>query len=259
MHLPLAMRAYSLSSVKFDLWSTIGIAVVLCVVVGGILGSRFIDPMSILIVLGGTIFATTIHFSPSDLKQAAVALKDVAKPAVEDSRARLYQLVGIATRMRREGRLALDKEARITYDPFLKRALELAVDNRDEHKIRRLLSDHAALMRSDQMRAAEVMEIAGGYAPAFGLVGTIVGLIMMLEKLRDPAAVGGALSLALLTTLYGAMIANLFCLPLAGKLRRRLHQEEQLRTMTIEAVVSLAQEENPVLLEERLESYRSAS
>lgn len=235
----------------------IGISIVL--VVGGVVASGrgldFIDVPSFLIVLGGTLGAGLIHFSWPDLTSAGSALREIVRAKSYSPIERIRFFVSLSGVVRRDGFLTLEREAHRSADPFLRKALEISVDGHNPDDIRRTLEIESRCAADRSLRSIQVFETLGGYAPAMGLIGTIIGLIQMLGDLTDPAKVGPAMALALLTTFYGALLANLLFLPVAGRLRNRAEEATVLRAVTIEGIVSIANRENTIVVEQRLHSF----
>lgn len=215
----------------------------------------FIDPASFMIVIGGTVGATFIHFSIADVRYAWEQIKQVLSSHSPDAHNRIVYLVRLGQKVRSDGLLVLDREARMCPDPFLRNALELTVDGQKQADVKHILENEMRTSTDRALRAIHVLDTMGGYAPALGLIGTLIGLIQMLGSLQNPASVGPAMAVALVTTFYGAILANLICLPLAGKLRVR-HQEETLtKSITIEGVMCLGSQENPIVIEQKLASF----
>ncbi len=238
------------------LWG-IGLCVVL--ISAGVLSSgrglSFIDIPSFLLVLGGTLGAGLVHFSWPDLRTAGRALREILIEKTYSPVGRIQFFVGLSGAVRRDGFLTLEREAHSCRDPFLRKALEISVDGQSSDDIRRTLEIESRCAADRAWRSIQVFETLGNYAPAMGLIGTIIGLIQMLGDLGDPAKVGPAMALALLTTFYGALIANMFLLPVAGKLRNRTEEESILRSVTIEGIVSIANRDNTIVIEQRLQSF----
>jgi chemotaxis protein MotA len=238
------------------LWG-IGLCVVL--VLGGVLGSgrglNFIDIPSFLLVLGGTLGAGLVHFSGPDLRAAGNALRDILIAKSFSPLERIRFFVALSGSVRRDGFLTLEREARRSADPFLRKALEISVDGPGGEEVRRTLEIESRCAADRSLRSIQVFETLGSYAPAMGLIGTIIGLIQMLGDLTDPSKVGPAMALALLTTFYGALLANLLFLPVAGRLRNRAEEATVLRAVTIEGIVGIANRENTIVVEQRLQSF----
>lgn len=216
---------------------------------------NFLHLPSLLLVGGGTFGATLIHFSPKDFRFAWASLRAIAREPEGGNSERLALLVRLSHSVRINGMLALERESRLSSDRFLKQALELAVDGHSPEEIKHTLHNEAAVQHEHNIRAVQVLETLGAYAPGIGLIGTLLGLIQMLKSLGDPALVGSAMSLALVTTLYGAVLANMVFLPLAGKLRLRAEEQVILRTLTIEGAISLSRQDNPIVVEQRLRGF----
>lgn len=234
--------------------------IISCALIGiGILvsgrGLMFLDPSSIMIVFGGTIGATLVHFSPSDLRYAFLELQSALFTKNSHPSERIRVLIDYAQSLKRSGPLVLEREARTVSDRFLRKALELTVDGQPEEDIRRMLETEIRSFNEQSWRAVQVFQTMGNYAPAMGLIGTLIGLIQMLGTLDNPSTVGPAMAIALVTTFYGAILANLFFLPLAGKIKNRSEEEAVVKAITVEGAVSLRREENSIVLEQRLQSF----
>lgn len=250
---------FSLRDTQLDYGIVAGLGVSLVLVLFGVAlsgkASNFIDPMSLFVVLGGTFGATLVHFSTYDLRQALHALRDVLVRDPSHPSERIEYIVTLAQSVRASGLLVLERESESTRDPFLKRGLQLTVDGQSEADVKRILETEMRVFYERAGRAAQVFQILGNYAPALGLIGTLIGLIQMLGGLDNPATVGPAMSLALVTTLYGAVLANLVFLPFAGKLRNHNDEESLVRAITLEGLLALGRQENPIIIEQRLQSF----
>lgn len=233
-------------------------ACALLLIIGVFLGGSsnpLASPVSLFIVLGGTLGATLIHFSLQDLQNAYYEFLGILRIRQFDSRSRIHYLISLAQKVRKEGLLILEEAAKSASDPFLKSALDLAVDSADPEELRRTLEIERLSAHARAARPIELIETMGTYAPALGLIGTLVGLIHMLGALDDPSTVGPAMGVALITTLYGAVLANMLFLPTAGKLRIRAEEEALLKSITIEGIVCLTKQENPIVVEQKLQTY----
>jgi chemotaxis protein MotA len=217
--------------------------------------ANYFDFPGFLLVVGGTFGATLANYSLREIGYAWKAFLKVSQHQPADPIDRIDRLVRLSQAVRTRGVMVLDREAEITRDPFIRTSFELVVDATPVDDIRRILETELRSSHERSTRAVQVFETAGTYAPALGLIGTLVGLVQMLGALNDPTTVGPAMGLALLTTLYGAVLANLIFLPVAGKLR--LFNEEQwlLKSLSIEGAMSLAKQENPLVMEQRLQSF----
>ena len=153
----------------------------------------------------------------------------------------------------------LEHEATAADDQFLKFAVEMTADGQTPDEVRRILETEMRISNDRAFRSVHVFETMGNYAPALGLIGTVIGLIEMLKVLDNPASIGPAMATALVTTFYGAVLANLVFLPIAGKLRNRSEEEAVVKAITVEGIISVGNEENPMLLEQRLQSFLPAA
>jgi chemotaxis protein MotA len=215
----------------------------------------FIDGPSAMIVFGGTLGAGMIHYRFPQLKGALGIAKQAFFYKGGSAAELINTLVEHASQARREGILALEAAAQNTDDPFLKRALQLAVDGHEVAAIESILSTEIDALRDRHKEGAEIFTAMGGYAPALGMIGTLVGLVLMLQQMDDPSKIGPAMAVALLTTFYGAVLANLIFNPIAGKLKARSAEEVLHKELTMEGVLSISQGDNPRLVEQKLSSF----
>ncbi len=215
----------------------------------------FINPLGLIMVLGGTFAATMIQFSISEMHQAWLGFRSILYAREEAILERILYFVDLSKKIRREGLLVLDIEATKTKDLYLAKALEITVDGTDPDTIRRVLETEIRTSIEQQLRAVSVFQTMATYAPAFGLIGTIIGLVGLLGSLNSPEAVGPAMSIALMTTLYGALLANLIFLPVAGKLKMRSEEDALISSITIEGVLCIARQDNPIVIEQKLQSF----
>lgn len=230
------------------------VLIALGIVAGGN-SMNFVSITSFIIVVGGTFGATLVHFSFGDLWQAWKALKAVLFTEPVHPLERIDQLIRLSHTCRRDGILTLEREAQRANDSFLRLAFEITADAQPEADVRRILETDMRTFIERASRSVQVYETLGNYAPALGLIGTLIGLIQMLGSLDNPATVGPAMSLALVTTFYGAILANLLFLPLAGKLRNRSDEELTVKAITVEGVICMAKQENPLVIEQRLHRF----
>lgn len=219
---------------------------------------NYIDLNSIVLVFGGLFIVGIVSFSFNELIFTAKRVFEVLRTQPENPKYRIYVFGNLAHLVRAEGLLALESESRKANDSFLRRALELAADSNSEKDLVRILETEKVAFADRERRSIEVLETFGNFSPGIGLIGTLIGLVDLMSVLNNPAAVGPSMSLALLTTLYGALLSNLIFLPLAARLKIRSEEDTVLRLLTIEATVSLLKTENPTLLEQRLETFLPA-
>lgn len=221
---------------------------------GGGFGA-FVDVPSLLIVVGGTVAATLINFP---LKQVLAVMKVIPKllKAQEDEALELIrQVVQLAVVVRKEGHLALETEAQNVEHPFMKKGLMLVADGVDADALNGILALQNLAVQQRHKIGQEVFKSLGRWAPAYGMIGTLIGLVTMLGAMDDPKSIGPKMAIALLTTFYGALIANLFALPMAGKLKQRTDQEVLINLIIAEGLKGLQMGLNPRLLEEKLKAF----
>jgi len=236
-----------------------GFACVLTAIfLGGGIG-MFINVPSIMITVGGTIAATLMSFPLGNVLGVFATAKKCffQKPVspVEEIR-RIAEYARVA---RRDGILALEERLGDDADPMLRRGLQLVIDGTPGEVVRDILTSQLDARRERHRRGKQVLESMGASAPAFGMIGTLIGLVQMLRNLSDPSQIGVGMATALITTFYGAVIANLLCLPLAGKLEARSQDEGILTELLIEGVICIQNGDNPHMIAERLKSFLAPS
>jgi chemotaxis protein MotA len=213
----------------------------------------FFNVPSLLIVVVGSLFVVLMKFS---LKQFLGALKVAARafkfrlPSVEESIAELVEIAQVA---RKEGVLAL--EDREISSPFLKAGIQLMIDGQGQDTIRDFLEKERLLTLDRNRWGAKVFSAMGDVGPAMGMIGTLIGLVQMLSNMEDPKSIGPAMAVALLTTLYGAMMATMLCIPLADKLNLRMTEEARMQALWIDALMAIQDGINPRLIEQMLKTY----
>ncbi|CUB03404.1 Flagellar motor component MotA [Marinomonas fungiae] len=241
-----------------DFASFIGIISGLALIVGAIFyGSSdfsiFINIPGIMIVIGGTIAATLVTFQFKDTMAALRAMFIVFAQDKQDPQAMISTMLSLTKIARREGLIAL---SRVDADsPFLKRALGMASDASDEEYIRKTLQADIDSLKMRHYVVQDVFKKMGTYAPAFGMLGTLIGLIQMLAQLDDPETIGPSMAVALLTTFYGSLLATVIFNPIAGKLKARTILEIQTLEIIRDGTVSLLGSNNYLAVYERLSSY----
>jgi chemotaxis protein MotA len=217
--------------------------------------SIFINVPSILIVFGGTAGNALVHYPFSDVFDAI----NVAKKTFLHKETRIndmiVQLMEFANKARKEGILALQGAMENVKDDFLIKAMQMAVDGQEPETLRAMLSTEIEYIQQRHDKGAEIFLSLAAYAPAMGMVGTLIGLVQMLQTMDDPASIGPAMAVALLTTFYGAVIANIVCTPMAGKLKMRSQAEVLQKTLIIEGMQSILSGENPRIMEQKLHSF----
>jgi chemotaxis protein MotA len=223
-----------------------------------LLTALFINqPSSAAITIGGSIGGTMMCFPMGNLKRLGAIL---GKSAMEDSANTAYgelvnELVDFATEARRNGVLALDARTEDIQDDFIKQGIQLAVDGTAPEHIEEILSLDLEYMSKRHEDNQALLLKWGELAPAFGMIGTLVGLIAMLADLSDPDSIGPSMAIALITTLYGSMLANMFCIPLAGKLANRTKEEVVRKEIIIAAILAIQNGDNPRIVKQKLLTY----
>ncbi|WP_321394041.1 motility protein A [Emcibacter sp.] len=231
----------------------VGFALIVSAMIIGGSPTAFIDLPSILIVLGGTIAITIVSFSLKDLGQIPSALWRLMSYTPHDPRDVGITMIQISERARKQGLISLEKiTPTLNDEPFLQKALNLTVDGADVNEIEQILQKEIYYTANIQSKSVDLLRRAAEVAPAMGLIGTLVGLVQMLGNLSDPSTIGPAMSVALLTTFYGAILAHMVLMPLATKAERNSHNESILNSLYLAGALSIGREENPRRLEMQL-------
>jgi len=227
--------------------------VAVAIVIGGDVGS-FVNVPSVLIVVGGAFAATVIRFPLANVFSALILGGKVAFTHKHTNAKEMIEIIAdLAAVVRKDGPLGLE-QAEIEND-FLKKGAQYVADGYDERLITEALERERDqnLERLDE--GQRIYKAIGDAAPAFGMIGTLVGLVQMLSTMDDPSTIGPSMAVALLTTLYGAVVANLIALPIADKLSTKMKIEEVSQTLAIDGVLQLHAGKNPNLIREMLEAY----
>ena len=222
------------------------------ILLGGDLMSFFNFP-GLMIVVGGTLAAILINFQLADVKAAFKAAALVFKTQKLDPNELIATMVELCTVSRRQGLVALSKMQ--IEDRFLKKACGLISDGAKEDVIRDALNIEIESMKQRHAIQQDVFVKMAAFAPAFGMIGTLIGLVQMLQNLSDPSSVGPSMAVALLTTFYGSFFAFMICTPIAGKLKSRTGSEVMNLEIMFEGAASIVQENNPMIVYEKLSSY----
>lgn len=247
-----------------DIGSLSGVILGMVLIMASIMSSgslaAFVDIPSLMIVLGGTIAATLINFN---LNQVVGSVKVASKAFVQSEHDNpkdvIDNIVRFAEKARREGLLALEAESEGLEDEFMKKGVELIVDGTDAELVREILETELSFLEDRHRTGAALFDTMGALAPAFGMIGTLIGLILMLGNLDDPSAIGPGMATALITTFYGSMLANLFFIPIAGKLKLRSADEVLNKQLAIEGILSIQAGENPRIVAEKMKAFLSPS
>ncbi|WP_110114142.1 flagellar motor protein MotP [Bacillus sp. CGMCC 1.16541] len=247
---------------KFDVLTPIGLVIGIGMVILGIVSSggltgfaAFVSLSSLLIVLGGVLGALLISFPMSDLKGVFQVGKQAFNTNDQNLKELIDTFVSLSEKARREGLLSLEAEMEILEDPFIKKGVLLAIDGVEPEVINDIMTAEIIAMEERHAKGRSIFEKAGEFAPAWGMIGTLIGLVLMLKSLNDPATLGPNMALALLTTLYGSLMSNLLLYPIASKLSVKTEKEVFIKQIVIEGVIGVQAGQNPKILEEKLGAF----
>ena len=255
------MKTTSPTKGKLDLATLTGLLVALCCILGGLLleGGKLSDIAqltALVIVFGGTIGAVMVTTPAPVLAAAVRRIPSVFwQPAFTADHA-IREILQLAAKARRSGIVSLDSEIARLSDPFLRKAVMLVVDGTDLKVMRSIME--LELLSAEQRGEAEakVFESAGGYSPTVGIIGAVMGLIQVMKNLSNLEQVGHGIAVAFVATVYGIFLANILFLPAANKLKARLQNALLMKELALEGVEAIVEGMNPVLIEQKLESYR---
>lgn len=244
-----------------DLATTLGFVVGLVFIVWGIMQSgnisNFVDPASFLIVFGGTIAGTMVAYPMQKVTATIRIVKNAFTKKTVEPEETIKVIIDLANTARKEGLLALEEAASSLKEQFLQKGVMLIVDGTDPELVRNILETELAFVEDRHNQGQSIFETMGSLAPAFGMIGTLIGLINMLQSLEDPKSVGPSMSVALVTTFYGSLLANLIFIPIANKLKVRSKEEILLKEVMVEGLLSIQAGENPRIIEEKLKAFLS--
>ena len=223
---------------------------------GGGLGP-FINIPSLMIVIGGAFSALFINFPMKNMLGFIGVVKKCFLTKLPDSKDVIEQFQELAAIARRDGILAIEEKIEAIEDDFMRRGLEMVAGGSEREEIQNVMETEIGYIGERHVVGKKIIDSLGAAAPAFGMIGTLIGLGQMLGTLDDPSKIGGGMATALLTTLYGAVVANLFCIPLAGKLEYRNSEETMIRELMMMGVLSLIDGQTPRAIQERLVAFLS--
>ncbi|MCL2851781.1 MAG: motility protein A [Defluviitaleaceae bacterium] len=218
---------------------------------------RFVDAPSVMIVIGGSMCSLMIGYPMQRIISGLKALKKVFSPPDLDPSEAITNIINLANLARKEGILALEETARNMEDKFLQKGIMLIVDGTDPELTRNILETELSYLEMRHASSRSVWDMAAALSPAWGMVGTVVGLVNMLHNMDDPNAVGPAMAVALITTMYGSLMANWVSIPFANKLKMLGGDEVLMKSVLIEGMLSIQAGENPRIIEEKLKSFLS--
>lgn len=217
--------------------------------------TALIQPTAALILLGGTFGACFVSFPLPAIIKAFKDVKIAFLPANVDHESVVKDIINYATKARRNGLISLEQEAQTARDPFVKKGISLVVDGIDPQKLRETLEADIMAFEDHSKHSVEFYEAAGGYSPTIGIIGAVLGLIHVMSNLSDTSKLGGGIAVAFVATIYGLMIANIICLPIASKLKIRMKEEVLRRVMILEGLIAIQNGENPHFIEQKLKAF----
>lgn len=246
-----------------DLSTLGGIALALAGIIGGLLLEKgniqdVAQGTAALIVLGGTLGAVMVTTPMSVMLRAFAGFGSIFFERAHSTTASIESLIQFATKARKNGIVSLESEAAAVPDPFLRKALNLAVDGTDLQELRKMMEIDITLSEQTAEAEAKVWEAAGGYAPTIGIIGAVMGLIQVMKHLEDIKEVGHGIAVAFVATVYGVGSANILFLPAASKLRSRIRDSVVMKEMMLEGIAGIVEGLNPTLIRLKLESYNQS-
>ncbi|BDV00054.1 chemotaxis protein MotA [Thermodesulfomicrobium sp. WS] len=240
-----------------DIATIVGIFVAFGLVIASIAKDImvFVDIPSVLIVFGGTIGAVLICYPLNQVLGVVGVIKKTFLFKLDSPADIIARFMDYANKARREGILSLEPLLKDIQDDFLRKGLQLTVDGMEPQAIQEILETEIAYLEERHQTGADILATFGTYAPALGMIGTVIGLVLMLKTMNDPSSIGPSMAVALITTFYGAVLANLVFNPMAAKLKNRSKEEVLIRGMILEGILCISKGENPRIIEEKLNSY----
>jgi chemotaxis protein MotA len=248
------------SGLKPDIATLGGIVLALAGIVGGLILEKgqlsdIIQGTAAMIVLGGTFGAVLVTTPLPIVLRAFKGVGSVFFERASSMPETIEALIQFATKARKNGIVSLETEAAGISDPFLRKALGLAVDGTDLQEMRKMMETDIVLAEQSMEAEAKVWESAGGYAPTIGIIGAVMGLIQVMKHLEDIKEVGHGIAVAFVATVYGVGVSNILFLPMSNKLKARMRAASLLKEMTLEGVIGIVEGLNPTLIRLKLDSY----
>lgn len=233
----------------------IGIALVFYGMISGGSLAIFWDLPSVFICIGGSFAAVLIAYSGEDIKNVFNLIKQSFRESESSSKDIITKFTDLSKKARREGLLSLEDEISEIQDDFLKKGLQMVVDGIEGETIKEILELEIGEMESRHLKSAGIFSTWGAFAPAFGMIGTLIGLVQMLQNLSDVSSIATGMGKALLTTFYGTLLSNMFCIPIATNLKQKSAKEVAARELMLEGILSIQAGVNPRVVEEKLLTY----
>jgi chemotaxis protein MotA len=236
-----------------------GIVCIIYTIIAGASPLAFFDLRSVLIVLGGGIGSTLISYRAGEILKILNVVKHAFCGKQFSHSSLIRMLVELSQKARREGLLSLESEQEQIEDNFIKQSLQLIVDGVEPDTIRESLGLELENLKIRHNRGQSLFRTMGALFPAWGMIGTLMGLISLLKNLHEPSTIGPSMALALVTTFYGSVLSNFICIPIANKLKIKSQEEIQQKEMIIEGILSIQAGENPRIMEHKLKTFLSPS
>ncbi len=215
----------------------------------------FVDLAALTIVIGGTLGTVLVHFPFGDIMGAFNVARKAFFHKAQSPTDIIERLIRYAGKARKEGILSLQSVMNEISDEFFLKGLQMAVDGQEPEALKEMLEKEIEYVMERHDKGADIFATIAAYAPAMGMIGTLIGLVQMLQTMDDPSTIGPAMAVALLTTFYGAIIANIVASPIAGKLKLRSASEVLNKTLVTEGMKAILEGENPRLMEQRLHAF----
>lgn len=243
-----------------DIATLIGLILGPSLVIWGMMGggtsiTTFVDYPSVAIVLGGAAAAALLSFPLSQILRMPKVVKHVFLSKPRDPKELIAEMVHYAEVARRDGILSLENSVREIKDDFLVTGIQMAVDGTDPDLIQQIMESELDAIEERHSIGKAIFDNLGRFAPAFGMIGTLIGLVKMLSNMEDPSQIGAGMAVALLTTMYGALVANMMALPMAEKLGKRNDEEMLIKNIILRGVMAIQSGDNPRVVEQKLKTF----
>lgn len=233
----------------------LGAIVTALIMDGGSVGELFAHPSALILIFGGSLGATIVTTPFKNVPKLPQYIIQAFTTKDFDSKNTIEILTKLADKARREGLLALEEDSRKIEDKFLKKGLMMVVDGIDPEQVSAIMETTVSQMRARHRQGMAFFTAAGGFAPTFGIIGTVMGLISVLKQLDNPSALGESIAAAFLATLWGLLSANLIYLPIGGKLKSKDEDEARNRYMQLEGILAIQAGENPRIVRDKLSAF----
>lgn len=228
--------------------------VIISILIGG-KGSWFLNGPSLMIVFGGTMGATLLAYPLAEVLSVIKVVKNVFLYTSQSTNELIPLIGGFAKKARQEGILSFESQLAEIEDPFLVKGIQMAIDGMESSAIEDVMTTEIMYLEERHRLGAEIFQTMGSFAPAVGMLGTIIGLVQMLMQMEDPSQIGAPMAVALLTTFYGTILANLLFLPIAAKLKTRSKEEIFLKELVLEGIMSIQSGDNHRVIEQKLRAF----